>query len=62
MFADQEDAAYQWMLRAIGAYLDERAAGDVCVIETPEGFAFRWEGGKCSAGPGEIRLRCNGHL
>lgn len=44
MLAGQEDAAYQWMLRAIGAYLDERAAGDVCVIETPEGFALRFAG------------------
>ncbi len=44
MLAGRQDAAYQWMLRAIGAYLDERAAGDVCVIETPEGFALRFAG------------------
>ncbi len=44
MPAGREDAAYQWMLRAIGAYLDERSAGDVCVIETPEGFALRFAG------------------
>ncbi len=44
MLAGRHNAAYQWMLRAIGAYLDERAAGDVCVIETPEGFALRFAG------------------
>ncbi len=44
MPAGREDAAYQRMLRALGAYLDERAAGDVCVIETPEGFTLRFAG------------------
>ncbi len=44
MPAGLEDTAYQWMLRAIVAYLDERAAGDECVMETPEGFALRFAG------------------
>lgn len=44
MPAGREDTAYQRMLRALGAYLDERAVGDVCAIETPEGFALRFAG------------------
>lgn len=37
--------AYQTSLRAIGAYLDQRPAGSVRVIEVPEGFDVHWLGG-----------------
>ncbi len=36
--------AYQTSLRAIGAYLDQRPAGTVRVIEVPEGFEVHWLG------------------
>lgn len=39
----REDIPYQGVLRALGAFLDERGARSVSLLETPTGFAVRYE-------------------
>jgi hypothetical protein len=34
---------YQWLLRAIGAYLDREAATYILIMEVPTGFAVRYQ-------------------
>jgi hypothetical protein len=37
----QRVVPYQWVLRALGAYLDTQGASHIMVMETPSGFAAR---------------------
>lgn len=39
----QEPLSYQWMLRAIGATLDEQRLARFTIIEIPDGFTVVWE-------------------
>jgi hypothetical protein len=41
--AVEEKASYQVTLRAVGKFLDERPAFRVNLIETPDGFAIRYQ-------------------
>jgi hypothetical protein len=37
------EASYQWMLRALGAYLDEEPSCRISLVEVPDGFLVRMQ-------------------
>jgi len=38
--------SYQWLLRAVGSYLDEAGAHSITVLEEPDGFVVRFQQGR----------------
>lgn len=40
---DPSRVSYQWTLRQIGAYLDERSAQRMTLVEVPDGFTVRFQ-------------------
>lgn len=50
------ERTYQWLLRALGAYLDGEPSGRITLAETAEGFVVRFQGVNTTLDPIVVQL------